>query len=176
MFKQKFWVFFIFVFTEYIPPFTTRELLWLQSVLSQAMSRNSNLIFLNNLFANAGPGTEQLYWECANHAIALESSGGNPWGAATCRNKFTDRATPLESRFYHEVSEASFKMRLPRARAEEICQKIMEKYEKLIPTDNYGKTLQEVYDMERLVPRREYLDQYERMRDQLGALGIEFPY
>ena len=39
---------------------TTRELLWLQSVLSQAMSRNSNLIFLNNLFANAGPGTEPV--------------------------------------------------------------------------------------------------------------------
>ena len=63
------------------------------------MSRNSNLIFLNNLFANAGPGTDQLYWECANHALALECSGGNPWGAATCRNKFTDMATPLESRF-----------------------------------------------------------------------------
>ena len=155
---------------------TTRELLWLQSVLSQAMSRNSNLIFLNNLFANAGPGTEQLYWECANHAIALESSGGNPWGAATCRNKFTDMATPLESRFYHETNEASFKMRLSRAKAEEICQKIMEKYEKLIPIDNYGKHIQEVYDMDRLAPRQEYLDQYERMRDELSKLGVEYAY
>ena len=140
------------------------------------MSRNSNLIFLNNLFANAGPGTEQLYWECANHAIALESSGGNPWGAATCRNKFTDMATPLESRFYHETNEASFKMRLSRAKAEEICQKIMEKYEKLIPIDNYGKHIQEVYDMDRLAPRQEYLDQYERMRDELSKLGVEYAY
>ena len=111
-----------------------------------------------------------------NHALATESSGGNPWGAATCRNKFTDHATPLESRFYHEVSEASFKMRLPRAKAEELCQKIMAKYEKLIPTDNYGKTIQEVYDMDRLTPRQEYLDQYERMRDELCAMGFEFPY
>ncbi len=155
---------------------TTREILWLQSVLSQAMSRNSNLIFLNNLFANAGPATEQLYWECANHALATESSGGNPWGAATCRNKFTDMATPLESRFYHEVSEASFYKRMTRAQADEICQKIMEKYEKLIPIDNYGKKIQEVYDMEHLVPRKQFVDQYKRMRDELSKLGVEFAY
>ncbi len=155
---------------------TTRALLWIQSMLSQALSRNSNLIYLNNLFANAGPGTDQLYWECANHALATESSGGNPWGAATCRNKFTDHATPLESRFYHECSEASFRMRLDRAKADELCQKIMEKYESLIPTDNYGKTIQEVYDMERLVPRQEYLDQYHRMKDELNKMGVEFPY
>ena len=54
-------------------------------------------------------------------------------------------------------------MRLTRAKAEEICQKIMEKYEKLIPIDNYGHRIQEVYDMERIVPRQEYLDQYNRM-------------
>ena len=125
---------------------------------------------------NAGPGTDQLYWECANHALALECSGGNPWGAATCRNKFTDMATPLESRFFHETSEASFKMRLTRAKAEEICQKIMEKYEKLIPIDNYGHRIQEVYDMERIVPRQEYLDQYNRMRDELNKLGVEYAY
>ena len=44
-------------------------------------------------------------------------------------------------------------MRLTRARADELCQKIMEKYEKLIPVDNYGHTIQEVYDMDRIVPR-----------------------
>jgi hypothetical protein len=67
-------------------------------------------------------------------------------------------------------------MRLDRAKADEVCQKIMEKYESLIPTDNYGKTIQEVYDMERLVPRQEYLDQYYRMKDELNKMGVEFPY
>lgn len=155
---------------------TTRELLWIQSILSQALSRNSNLIYMNNLFANAGPGTDQLYWECAAHALATESSGGNPWGAATCRNKFTDYATPLESRFYHEVSESSFRMRLTRAQAEELCQKIVAKYEELIPIDNYGKKLQEVYDMDRIVPRQEFVDHYRKMRDELIAMGVEFVY
>ena len=86
-------------------------------------------------------------------------------------------ATPLESRFYHEVSESSFKSRITRAQANEMCQKIMEKYEKLIPIDNYGKKLQEVYDMDRLVPRQEFVDHYNRMRDELHALtGLEFVF
>ena len=53
---------------------------------------------------------------------------------------------------------------------------IMEKYEKLIPIDNYGHRIQEVYDMERIVPRQEYLDQYNRMRDELNKLGVEYAY
>jgi hypothetical protein len=155
---------------------TTRELLWLQSVLSQAIARNSRLSFFNNLFANAGPGTDQVYYESAAHALAIEPSGGHPWGCATCRNKFTDRATPLESRFYHETARASFRNRISREKANEICIKLLEKYEENIPIDNYGKTIQEVYDMDKIVPRQEYLDQFKRMKEELAELGVEYPY
>ena len=155
---------------------TTRELLWLQSVLSQAIARNSRLSFFNNLFANAGPGTDQVYYESAAHALAIEPSGGHPWGCATCRNKFTDRATPLESRFYHETARASFRNRISREKANEICIKLLEKYEENIPIDNYGKTIQEVYDMDKIVPRQEYLDQFKRMKEELVELGVEYPY
>ena len=30
--------------------------------------------------------------------------------------------------------------------------------------------------MDRLAPRQEYLDQYERMRDELSKLGVEYAY
>lgn len=155
---------------------TTRELLWLQSSMSQAVARNSKLSFFNNLFANAGPGTEQVYHEAAAHAIAIEPSGGHPWGCATCRNKFTDMATPLESRFYHETARASFKNRLTREKANEICIKLLEKYEDRIPVDNYGKKIQEVYDMDKIIPRREFVDQYKRAKDEIARLGVEFCY
>ena len=155
---------------------TTRELLWLQSTLSQALARNSRLIFFNNLFANAGPGTEQVYHEAAAHAVAIEPSGGHPWGCATCRNKFTDMATPLESRFYHETARASFRSRLARDQANEICSRLLEKYEEKIHVDNYGKKIQEVYDMDRIVPRQEFVDQYRRIKDEMAELGIEYCY
>lgn len=155
---------------------TTRELLWLQSVLSQALVRNSNLSFFNNLFANAGPGTDQVYYEAAAHALAIEPSGGNPWGCATCRNKFTDHATPLESRFYHETARASFKSRISRERANELVIKLLEKYEDQIPIDNYGKTIQEVFDMDKLIARPEYVDQFKRMKEELAGMGVEYSY
>src|SRR5690606_36106642 len=121
-------------------------------------------------------GTDQVYYESAAHALAIEPSGGHPWGCATCRNKFTDRATPLESRFYHETARASFRNRISREKANEICIKLLEKYEENIPIDNYGKTIQEVYDMDKIVPRQEYLDQFKRMKEELVELGVEYPY
>lgn len=155
---------------------TGREMLWLVSVFAQAVSRNSKLFFTSNLFANAGPGTDQLYYEVAAHAIASEVSGGNLWGAATCRNKFCDHATPLESRMYHEVGRASFENRLTREEANEICNKLLEKYEKLIPVDNYGLTIQEVYDMKKIIPKKEYVDQFNRIKEEIRQMGVNFIY
>lgn len=155
---------------------TGREMLWIISVFSQAVARNSNLIFLVNLFATAGPGTDMVYYESAAHALASEVSGGNLWGAATCRNKFCDRATPLESRFFMETGLASFKNRISREKANEICNLLLEKYESEIPIDNYGKKIQEVYDMDRIIPKQEYLDQFKRIKDEIYKLGVEFVY
>ena len=155
---------------------TGKEMLWIQSVLTQAISRNSNLKFLNNLFANAGPGTDQVYYEAVAHALAIEPSGGNPWGTATCRNKFRDRATPLESRLYHETAQSLFKSRVTREEANIMATKLVEKYEKNIPIDNYGYKIQEVYDMDKIVPRQKYLDHYKKIKEEMYELGIKYIY
>jgi hypothetical protein len=155
---------------------TGREMLWIVSTFSQAVSRNSNLIFLSNNFANAGPGTDQIYYEAAAHALASEVSGGNTWGTAPCRNKFCDRATPLESRLYAETVFASFKNRLTREEANEIVGKLLDKYEANIPVDNYGYKIQEVYDMDKIIPRPEYLDHYKRIKEEIRNLGVKYVY
>jgi hypothetical protein len=85
-------------------------------------------------------------------------------------------ATPLESRFYHETAKASFRSRLTREQANEICGKLLEKYEGKIPVDNYGKKIQEVFDMDRLVPRQEFVDQFRRVKDEVAELGVEYCY
>ncbi|MGB3995596.1 MAG: monomethylamine:corrinoid methyltransferase, partial [Acetomicrobium sp.] len=73
-------------------------------------------------------------------------------------------------------ARASFRNRISREKANEICIKLLEKYEENIPIDNYGKTIQEVYDMDKIVPRQEYLDQFKRMKEELAELGVEYPY
>lgn len=155
---------------------TGREMLWIVSTFSQALSRNSDLIFLSNNFVNAGPGTDQIYYEAAAHALASEPSGANVWGTAPCRNKFCDRATPLESRLYAETALASFKNRISREEANEIVNKLLEKYEKDIPVDNYGYKIQEVYDMDKIVPREEFLEQYKKIKSEIKKMGVNYLY
>jgi len=155
---------------------TGKEMLWILSVNSQAVARNSNLIFLESLFANAGPGTDLVYYEAAAHALTVETSGANIWGAGTCRNKFCDRATPLESRLFMETAFASYKNRMSLDQANDIVLQLLEKYESHIPEDHYGYKIQEVYDMDKVVPRQEFIDQYKKIKGELSAMGIGFVY
>ncbi len=155
---------------------TGKEMLWILSVNSQAVSRNSNLIFLESLFANAGPGTDLVYYEAAAHAVVVESSGANIWGAGTCRNKFCDRATPLESRLFMETALASYSSRMSRKDANEIALILLDKYEESIPKDNYGYKIQEVYDMEKVVPRPEFVAQYKKIKKELSDIGIKYSF
>lgn len=155
---------------------TGREMLWLVSIYIQALARNSDLIFFSNNFVNAGPGTDQIYYEAAANAIVSEVSGANTWAVAPCRNKFRDRATPLEARFYAETALASFNQRISREEGEELVEKLLEKYEKDIPVDNYGYKIQEVYDMDKIIPRQEFMDQYNRIKEEVAGLGIKFVY
>lgn len=39
-----------------------------------------------------------------------------------------------------------------------------------------AKRSEEVYDMEKITPRQEYVDRHKRMRDELNKLGVEFAY
>ncbi|MEG1823440.1 MAG: monomethylamine:corrinoid methyltransferase [Cloacibacillus sp.] len=155
---------------------TGKEMLWILSANSQAVARNSNLIFLESLFANAGPGTDLVYYEAAAHALTVETSGANIWGAGTCRNKFCDMATPLESRMFHETALASFKNRMTREEANDIALKLLEKYEKHIPEDHYGYKIQEVYDMDKVTVRPEFTAQYKKIKEELKALGVKYAY
>jgi hypothetical protein len=39
-----------------------------------------------------------------------------------------------------------------------------------------GKEYQECYDVATALPTREHLDLYWRIKDELAAMGIQFPY
>ncbi len=155
---------------------TTRELLWVVSASHQAVARNSRLISVSNGFLNAGPATEMVLYEAAAHSLASTVSGANLWEAAPARNKHKNRATPLEARMAAEVGHACARMELTRDGANELVQKILSKYEDRIADAPLGSEFQECYDVAKAVPTQEYLDLYARVKDDLGAMGIQFPY
>ncbi len=155
---------------------TTRELLWVASVSHQAVARNSKLISVSNGFLNAGPATEMVLYEAAAHALASTVSGANLWEAAPARNKYKNRATPMEARLAAEVGHACAHMKLTREAANELLLQILAKYEDQIADAPLGSEFRECYDAARSIPTPEYLDLYARVRRDLAGMGLEFPY
>jgi hypothetical protein len=155
---------------------TTRELLWVSSASHQAVARNSKIISVSNGFLNAGPATEMVLYEAAAHALTSTVSGANLWEAAPARNKHKNRATPMEARMAAETGHAAAGMKLTRGAANELVLQILAKYEDRIADAPLGSEFQECYDAARSLPTQEYLDLYGRVKADLVAMGLEFPY
>lgn len=155
---------------------TTRELLWPIAMAGQALSRNSKLLYTSNGFANAGPMTEMLFRETAVHAMVSTVSGWHLWEMASARNKYANRATPLEARLGCEAGHAVANMGLTREQVNEIAVRLLVKYEDQAADAPLGSTFQECYDVKKAVPTDEHYDMYRRIKDEIAELGVEFPF
>ncbi|MEI6450184.1 MAG: monomethylamine:corrinoid methyltransferase, partial [Actinomycetes bacterium] len=153
-----------------------REMLWLVSLVQQALSRNSRILSTSNGFFNAGPGTDMLFREAAAHAIASVVSGGDLWTAAPRHNKHRNYATPLEARLACEVGHAVARQGTTRAQANEIVDKLLVKYERRIADAPPGKPFQECYEVMKVRPQGWYLDMYQAAKEELHGMGVELPY
>ena len=136
----------------------------------------SKLLYTSNGFANAGPMTEMLFRETAVHAMVSTVSGWHLWEMASARNKNHNHATPMEARLGCEAGHAVARQGLTRAEVNEIALKLLAKYEDQVEDAPLGSPYQECYDPEKAVPTPEHLDMYKRIKDEIAALGVEFPY
>ncbi len=155
---------------------TTRELLWPISMAGQALARNSNLLYTSNGFANAGPMTEMLFREVAVHAMVSTVSSWHLWEMASTRNKYRNRATPLEARLGCEVGHAVARQKMSREQVNEIANRLLAKYEDNAADAPMGSEYHECYDAAKAVPTVEHLDMFRRIKDEIAQMGIEFPY
>ena len=155
---------------------TTRELLWPIAMAGQALSRNSKLLYTSNGFANAGPMTEMLFRETAAHAMVSTVSGWHLWEMASTRNKYRNRATPLEARLGCEVGHAVAQQGMTREQVNEITNKLLAKYEDHAADASMGSEYHECYDVAKAIPTVEHMDMFYRIKDEIAEMGIEFPY
>jgi hypothetical protein len=153
-----------------------REMLWLVSMVQQALAHNSRILSTSNGFFNAGPGTEMLLYEVAAHAMASTVSGSDLWEAAPAHNKLRNYATPLEARLACEVGHAVARQGMPRAQANEIANRLLAKYEGHIADAPQGKPFQECYDVRKIQPMPWYIDMFNQVKEELGQMGVQFPY
>jgi methylamine--corrinoid protein Co-methyltransferase len=145
--------------------------LWVQSMVGQALARNSKIVALNDIYVVSGPGAKELFYECAAGAIVTTVAGFNMQGAGTTGGFFPDRVTGLEARFIAEVSRAS--LGLTRQDAAELVKQILPCYQETIAHPNRGKPFNEVYDTETVQPATEWLDMYYAVKDHLREMGLK---
>jgi methylamine--corrinoid protein Co-methyltransferase len=155
---------------------TSRDLLWGISLTYQALARNTPLLSLSNGFAAAGPCTSMVLYEAAAHGLVSVVSGGNLWEMAVARNKYKNRASPMEAKMACEVGSGVAGSCTKRSDVNELARQIVSKYEKHIADAPMGKTFQECYDAKRIRPTDEYTRLYKSVKKELRDLGVPFEY
>ncbi len=152
---------------------TTREMLWLVSLVGQALARNTDLIIASNAFMASGPCTRMIVDELSAHSIVSTVSGWHLNPTAVARNRHPLRCSGMEGRIHAEVGHAVSKMGLSRKEANQIVLKLLDEYEMKIPEAPIGKTFSECYQMDKLKPNDEYESLWEEKKKELREIGLE---
>jgi methylamine--corrinoid protein Co-methyltransferase len=148
--------------------------IWVQAMVGQALSRNTPIVLLNDIYTLSGPGTTELLYECAAGAVVGTVCGFNMQGAGTTGGFNRDHTTGLEARFIAEVSRAS--LGLTRQEASELIPELMKGYIDTLSNPNRGHPFKEVYDEETVQPKTEWLDMYYTVKEEISNLGLKFKY
>lgn len=153
---------------------TTLPMLWLVSVYSQALARNTHFLNICTTMAAGGPSSDMLFYEMANGAIAHTVSGANHVQGGIARDKYPERVSTLELRLGAETAHAVAKMGMTRAQANGICKEILARYGDEIPDAPLGKTFSELYDLDRVRPLDFYVDLYREKKAEIQELGVDY--
>lgn len=151
---------------------TTREMIWAVSISSQAVARNINLPFFNLGYMANGPATENYFYEAAAYIPASIPTG------VTCQTPFpskavqTDGMTPQEVLLHTKMADAAAK--ITRSRANEIVNRLMEKYEGSLSSPERGLSYPACFDIKKNQPNDRYMRLYEKVKGELVKMGVDF--
>jgi methylamine--corrinoid protein Co-methyltransferase len=151
---------------------TSQRLLWTQSLATQAINRNSHMPHLWYTYCAAGPMTEMNFYEIAAGNITGVVSGGNIEFGGVGAAKNIDHLTPMQPRFASEVAHAA--AGVTRADANGIVKKLLAKYEDKLTEAPKGIRFQDCYDWGSIEPHQEYVDMYNKIKEELTSYGLKF--
>ncbi len=155
---------------------THRQTLWVESVIGQAMSRNTIFPLGQNVFVDARAGTQEILYEAAANAVVAVSSGQHTGAgpSGVTGGEDIDMITPMEANMMGEVSRAVTGM--TRKDANKIVNYCLEKYEPTLGNPPRGKRYQDLYDLDKLQPHDDWLDMFEEVKADLKENGVPFRY
>jgi len=150
---------------------STREMLWLLSVVGQAISRNTHALKMSAPYQAAGPCTEMVAYESAATCLASVTSGADIDYGSVAKNKYFDYCSGLEAELALEISRKATGMK--RKDANIITKELLKKYESKIHEAPLGKRFQECYDVEKVLPRKDYVELHSKVRKELVSIGLD---
>jgi methylamine--corrinoid protein Co-methyltransferase len=152
---------------------SARNQQWMRNSAIQTLQKKTRLIVCGGSMTSAGPGTEQHLLECALSTIGVIASGGHiAHGIRKAKVVKRNQGSGLEVRFQAEVARAvaGFK----RKDANDIEKELLKRFETNLDPDKApeGKGFDELYDLHSLTPKTEYLETYNKVKEELRELGI----
>lgn len=152
---------------------STRECMWLQSVVCQAFAECAPSIIVCDIYPKSGAMTMELLYEVAANALAITVSGGHLEGVGSS-DGLRPNGTGLEARLMGEIGVAASRQGLKRSEANELIQNLLGRYEHVFALEegNPGLPFEEAYDMVRVQPKPEWLAMYEKVKLELKDFGL----
>ena len=150
---------------------TGRETMMAASLAFQAISRNSHLITVLSNTPVGGPGTKTLLYETAAlTTLSTVSGSSHAFGPRSATGVVSGHCTGLEARFTGEVAHAATKVN--REQADEIVKKALNLYEDLQDKKPFGKSFPEVYDVNKVQPKKDWLNIYDQVKKEVASWGL----
>lgn len=145
---------------------THPELVIATGLAFQGLTRNTNLLISPFVRPTTGPGTREIFYESAALTIAAVVSGASLIdGVQSATGNNTLYSSPLEARFCGELTHAIEGM--TRKDAAPIVMKLVDRFKGIQGERRIGKPFTEVYDLETLLPKPDWLGTYESVCDEL---------
>lgn len=151
---------------------STRECMWLQSVVCQAFSLCAPNIIVCDIYPKSGAGTKELLYEVAANSIAITVSGGHLEGCGS-DDGIKPNCSGLECRMMGLVGAACARQGITRKQGEEMVQKLFAKYESVLAAGNEGLPFEEVYDLSSMEPLPFWQKMFDEAAAELREMGLE---
>ena len=152
---------------------STREVMWVQSVVSQAFARNAPSIIVSDIYPKSGAMTGELFYEVAANSIVAAVSGSHLEGVGSADGALPN-CSGLEARWMGEIGQAVTSQQLSLQEANRIVNELLKKYEyvfKLI-NGNPGLPFDRVYDLQTLKPLPEWENLYDKAKNEISKMGL----
>jgi len=153
---------------------TTPELIWAFSVASQALSRNTGLLFSSLVRPSAGPGTKTMLYENSAFSLMTTVSGQSfIQSSMSAAGTKASHASGLDAKISAEVSHAALGM--SREQANKIAIDLYKLYGPELENRHIGKPFEEVYDIDSVRPTHEWEETYRQVTLDLNDFGLNIP-